>query len=69
MNISKKKKYKENLWSGYKTMFVPEHLLESIYSNPACNVLQVDTNEYINVVDRDENTCDLIKWDGNEYRS
>ena len=62
-------KYKENLWSGYKTMFVPEHLLESIYSNPACNVLQVDTNEYINVVDRDENTCDLIKWDGNEYRS
>ena len=40
-------KYKENLWSGYKTMFIPEHLLESIYSNPACNVLQVDTNEYI----------------------
>lgn len=54
---------KENLWTGYKELYLNEAELIALYDNPNINTLNLEINEYA-IIHNDGNVVDLIKWDG-----
>ena len=53
----------ENLWTGYKDLYLNDEELATLYDNPDTNTLGLEVNEYA-IIHNNGNVVDWIKWDG-----
>ena len=62
-------KHKSNLWTGYTEITLSQSQLDSLYSSPEENVLDLDTHEYaiIHEHGHEDEVSDIIKWNGKNY--
>lgn len=62
-------KHKSNLWTGYSEFILSTSQLDSLYSSPEENVLELDTHEYaiIREYGKENEISDIIKWNGKTY--
>lgn len=62
-------KHKSNLWTGYKEITLSTSQLDSLYSSPEENILELNTHEYaiIHEYGKEDEISDIIKWNGKNY--
>lgn len=62
-------KHKSNLWTGYVEVTLSTSQLDSLYSSPEENILELNTHEYaiIHEYGKENEISDIIKWDGKNY--
>lgn len=62
-------KHKSNLWTGYEEITLSTSQLDSLYSSPEENILELNTHEYaiIHEYGKEDEISDIIKWNGKNY--